>query len=49
MLRILNQTMNEAKEAYENPSPAYCWAEGKGGVNDAQRLVEKMKNNVKRR
>lgn len=49
MLRILNQTMNAAKEAYESPSPAYCWAEGKGGINDAQNLIMKMKNNAKRK
>ena len=48
ILRVLNLTMNKAQEAYEKPSPAYCWAEGKGGVNDAQRLVDKMKSNVKR-
>ena len=49
MLRLLNQTMVKAKDAYEKPSPAYCWVEGKGGVNEAQNLVNKMKNNAKRR
>lgn len=49
ILRLLNQTMVKAKDAYEKPSPAYCWVEGKGGVNEAQNLVNKMKNNAKRR
>lgn len=49
MIRLLNQTMVKAKDAYEKPSPAYCWVEGKGGVNEAQNLVNKMKNNAKRR
>ncbi len=49
MLRLLNQTMVKAKDAYEKPSPAYCWVEGKGGVNEALNLVNKMKNNAKRR
>lgn len=48
MLRLLNDTMNKAKEAYESPSPAICWAEGKGGVNDAQALLKRMKNNARR-
>lgn len=49
ILRLLNQTMVKAKDAYEKPSPAYCWVEGKGGVNEALNLVNKMKNNAKRR
>ena len=49
MIRLLNQTMVKAKDAYEKPSPAYCWVEGKGGVNEALNLVNKMKNNAKRR
>lgn len=49
MLRRIDKTMQQATEAYKQPSPAYCWAEGKGGVNEAQSLVNKIKSNANRK
>lgn len=48
VLAQLERTMQSATEAYKTPSPAYCWAEGKGGINEAQRLMNKIKNNTVR-
>lgn len=41
-------TMEQAKEAYETPSPSYCWLEGDGGINEKQELLSKIKKNAKR-
>ena len=48
LIKQLNVTMQAATNAYQKPSPAYCWAEGKGGVNEAQSLISKIKQNAKR-
>ena len=49
IIKKLELTLQLATEAYQQPSPAYCWAEGKGGVNEAQSLISKLKNNAKRK
>ncbi len=41
-------TMEIAKEAYETPSPSYCWLEGDGGINEKQELLSKIKKNARR-
>lgn len=40
--------MRRAMQAYRTPSPAYCYTTGRGSVNEAQQLLEKMKDNAKR-
>lgn len=49
MLARIDKTMQQATDAYKQPSPAYCWVDGKGGVNEAQSLMSKIKNNAKRK
>lgn len=52
LLAILNRidkTMAQATEAYQQPSPAYCWADGKGSVNEAQNLLNRIKSNANRK
>lgn len=52
LLAILNRidkTMAQATEAYQQPSPAYCWADGKGSVNEAQSLLNRIKSNANRK
>lgn len=49
MLTRIDKTMQQATDAYKQPSPAYCWVDGKGGVNEAQSLMNKIKNNAKRK
>ena len=49
MLARIDKTMQQATDAYKQPSPAYCWVDGKGGVNEAQSLMNKIKNNAKRK
>lgn len=49
MLTRIDKTMQQATDAYKQPSPAYCWVDGKGGVNEAQSLMSKIKNNAKRK
>ena len=51
LLSLLKQNVDAttaAKEAYEKPSPSYCWLEGDGGINEKQKLLTKIKNNAKR-
>ena len=51
LLSLLKQNIDAttaAKEAYEKPSPSYCWLEGDGGINEKQKLLKKIKNNAKR-
>jgi len=51
LLSLLKQNIDAttaAKEAYEKPSPSYCWLEGDGGINEKQKLLTKIKNNAKR-
>ena len=48
-IRLLTRTTARAAEAYQEPSPAYCWAEGRGSVNEAQALISKMKSNASRK
>ena len=52
LLRILvrlDRTMSSAEEAYRQPSPAYCYLNGDGGVKKMQELDEKIVNNAKRK
>lgn len=49
LLLRLDQTMKEAGAAYKEPSLAYCFIEGEGGVNKAQKLHKKIVNNAKRK
>ncbi len=48
-IRLLTRTTVRAAEAYQEPSPAYCWVEGRGSVNEAQALFNKMKSNASRK
>lgn len=48
LLRQNIETVVAAREAYEKPSPSYCWLEGDGGINEKQKLLTKIKNNAKR-
>ncbi len=48
-LRLLTRTTARAAEAYQEPSPAFCYLEGKGGINTAQDLLIKMKSNASRK
>ena len=48
LLRQNIETVVAAKEAYEKPSPSYCWLEGDGGINEKQKLLSKIKKNAKR-
>jgi TP901 family phage tail tape measure protein len=48
LMRAMIVAMADARKAFEKPSAAYCFINGRGGISDAQSLVERMKNNVKR-
>lgn len=48
LMRAMIGAMADARKAFEKPSAAYCFINGRGGIGDAQSLVEKMKKNVKR-
>lgn len=48
LLRQNIETVVAAREAYEKPSPSYCWLEGDGGINEKQKLLSKIKKNAKR-
>ena len=48
LLRQNIETVVAAKDAYEKPSPSYCWLEGDGGINEKQKLLSKIKKNAKR-
>ena len=42
-LNLLIRTTARAAEAYREPSPAYCYLEGRGGINTAQDLLSQIK------
>ena len=48
-IHLLTRTTARAAEAYREPSPAYCYLEGRGGINTAQELLDKMKANASRK
>ena len=43
----LEKVMDRATEAYKEPSPSYCYINGKGGIHRAESLFDKMKSNAK--
>ena len=45
----LEKVMDRATEAYKEPSPAYCYVSGKGGINEAQELNETINRNASRK
>ena len=48
-IRLLVYTTRKAAEAYKKPVHAYTFADGNGGVNEAQELLKKMKKNVSKK
>lgn len=42
----LEKVMDIATEAYKKPSPAYCFVNGRGGINEAQKLNETINRNA---
>ena len=48
-IRLLIYTTTKAAEAYKEPVHAYTFADGRGGVNEAQELLERMKRNASRK
>lgn len=48
-LHLLTRTTARAAEAYREPSPAFCYLEGRGGINTAQDLLETIKSNASRK
>lgn len=48
-LHLLTRTTARAAEAYREPSPAFCYLEGRGGINTAQDLLSQIKNNASRK
>jgi len=48
-LHLLTRTTARAAEAYREPSPAYCYLEGRGGINTAQDMLSQIKNNASRK
>ena len=45
----LEKVMDKATEAYKEPSQAYCYVNGRGGINEAQNLNDKIVNNASRK
>lgn len=45
----LEKVMDKATEAYKEPSPAYCYVNGRGGINEAQELNETINRNASRK
>lgn len=45
-INMLIYTTRKAAEAYKEPALAYTFADGKGGVNEAQELLDRMKKNA---
>lgn len=45
----LEKVMNRATDAYKEPSPAYCYVNGRGGINEAQELNETINHNASRK
>lgn len=48
-IKQLIYTTKKAAEAYKEPVQAYTFADGRGGVNEAQKLLERMKRNASRK
>lgn len=48
-IRLLTRTTARAAEAYREPAQAYTFVDGRGGVNEAQALLARMKTNASRR
>ena len=48
-IHLLTRTTARAAEAYREPSPAYCYLEGRGGINTAQDMLSQIKNNASRK
>ena len=48
-LQLLTRTTARAAEAYREPSLAYCYLEGRGGINTAQELLSQIKRNASRK
>lgn len=48
-INLLTRTTARAAEAYQEPSTAFCFLEGRGGINTAQDLLKKMKSNASRK
>ena len=49
LLRECIVTMRRVKERFDQPIVAETYATGRGGVNEAQKLVERMNNNASRK
>lgn len=49
VLSQVNRTLEQVKERFESPIVAETYATGKGGVNEAQKLVNKMEANASRK
>lgn len=47
-IRLLTRTTAIAAQAYKEPVHAYTFADGRGGVNEAQELLARMKANASR-
>ena len=45
----LEKVMDRATEAYKEPSPAYCYVNGRGGINEAQELNDTINRNASRK
>lgn len=48
-LARLEKVMDRATEAYKEPSPAYCYTTGRGGINEAQELTDTINRNASRK
>jgi len=48
-LARLEKVMDRATEAYKEPSPAYCYTTGRGGINEAQVLTDTINRNASRK
>lgn len=47
-IRLLVETTQQASQAYKKPVKAYTFIDGKGGVNEAQAMLERIINNASR-
>lgn len=48
-LMRLEKVMDRATDAYKEPSPAYCYVNGRGGINEAQELNDTINRNASRK
>lgn len=48
-IHLLTRTTARAAEAYREPSTAFCYLEGRGGINTAQDMLSQIKNNASRK